>query len=112
MRPEIIEGISLSLHEKVCYIAVIIGMLGDQFSTRLGLSRTGIYESNPNVMFLMQNNLWLPIDIVMTFMSVVFTALFIRKFKVEGRLIMLGFPLIFGSVRLITTIMNLLLYFS
>jgi hypothetical protein len=112
MRLALIEALSLEAPEKVAYVAALLGMLGDQLSTRLGLSRAMIYEANPNTAWLISNNLWLPFDLLVSASTITFTALFLRNCRAEGRWAILGFPLMLGGTRLLSAFMNFLLYFS
>jgi hypothetical protein len=112
MRCDTLEALSIKAPEKVAYVTALLGMLGDQLSTRLGLSRSMIYEANPNAAWLISNNLWLPFDLLVSASSVALTALFLRRCQAEGRWVMLSFPLILGGTRLLSTFMNLLLYLS
>lgn len=112
IRADLVEASSLKAPEKVAYVTALLGMLGDQFSTRLGLSHPMIYEANTNTAWLISNSLWLPFDLLVSVSCIAFTALFLRHCRAEGKWAILGFPLLLGGTRLLSTFMNLLLYFS
>lgn len=103
---------SLNLGEVIAYVTAVMGMLGDQVSTRLSLTRPLVYESNSHAALLMSLNLWLPLDLVALVFSVGLPALFIRRCRVGGRWAVLAFPLIVGVVRLLSAVWNFRLFFS
>lgn len=100
------------LGEIIAYVIAVMGMVGDQVSTRLGLTRPEIYESNLHVALLRGWELWLPFDLAVLLFSIGLPALFIRRCRVGGRWVILAFPLIFGVARLLSTIWNFRLIFS
>lgn len=103
---------TLNLGEVIAYVTAVMGMLGDQVSTRLSLTRALVYESNPHTALLMSLNLWLPFDVAALMFSVGLPAVFIRRCKVGGKWAVLAFPLIVGVVRLLSAVWNLGLFFS
>ena len=108
--PGIIEGSALSLTEIISYMSALLGMLGDQLSTRLGLTVPGIYESNQFAAQMMERGMWLPFDILVLAIAVALPALLIHKTRVQGRWVTLSFPLLFGAARLFATVWNLRLF--
>ncbi len=109
---KILDYLHSKMDEKTAYITVIIGMLGDQLSTRIGLMKPGTYESNLLTADLIVNGLWLAFDSAIVVGSIFSTALFIRLVRLKGRWAFLFFPLIFGVGRIIVTIWNLILLIS
>lgn len=109
---KILEYLHSKMDEKTAYITVLIGMLGDQLSTRLSLMKPGTYESNMLTADLIVNGLWLAFDTAVVVGSIFSTALFIRLLRLKGRWAFLFFPLIFGVGRIIVTIWNLILFIS
>ena len=101
---------TLSLSEIIAYVTAVMGVLGDQFSTRLGLTVPGVVESNQFTAMLIERGLWLPFDILVLALAVGLPALFIRYTNMEGRQVSLSFPLIFGAARLLATVWNLRLF--
>lgn len=101
--------ISLREEETVVSLIAILGMLGDQLSTRLSLNLPYISESNPMVIWLMQNGLWLTFDLIILMAILLIPILCIRKTSIEGKSILLAFPLIFGIFRISATFMNIIL---
>ena len=90
--PGNIEGIS--------YRLVAVGIALDHLSTRIGLLNPMIREFNPFTVLLAQRNLWLPFDVFMLTAAIAIPALLIRKTRLDGRKVMLLFPLLFGAARL------------
>uniref|UniRef100_A0A6M3ME09 DUF5658 domain-containing protein n=1 Tax=viral metagenome TaxID=1070528 RepID=A0A6M3ME09_9ZZZZ len=92
------------------YLVVVAGIVGDQLSTRLGLARPGIYETNPYAVMLMSKGLWLPVDILLLTLSIGIPAVLMRKWGFEGRWAVLSFPLVLGTLRLAAAVWNLHLF--
>lgn len=86
--------------EGIAYRLVALGISLDHLSTRIGLLNPMIREFNQYTVHLAQNNLWLPFDAFMLSVAIAIPALFIRKTRLDGRKVMLLFPLIFGAARL------------
>jgi len=86
--------------EGIAYRLVAVGIALDHLSTRIGLLNPMIREFNQFTVNLAQNNLWLPFDAFMLSVAIAIPALFIRKTRLDGRKVMLLFPLIFGVARL------------
>ena len=105
-----VRGFTLSLSEIIAYVTAVLGVLGDQFSTRLGLTIPGVVESNQFTAILIERGLWLPFDILVLALAVGLPALFIRHTKMEGKWVTLRFPLLFGAARLLATVWNLRLF--
>ena len=106
----VIEGSALSLAEVISYMAAVLGTLGDQLSTRIGLTIPGIYESNQFAASMMECGMWLPIDILVLAISVALPTLLIHKARIESSWVTLSFPLLFGAARLLATVWNLRLF--
>ncbi len=98
--------------EIIVYLTAILGMVGDQTSTRLGLMFLNVFESNPFVAFLMSRGLWLPFDLLMLTISIVLPLFLGRIVSFKGKSAILTFPLIFGVIRILATVSNFLLFFS
>jgi hypothetical protein len=103
---------SLTSSEIIVYITAILGMVGDQASTRLGLMLPNVYESNPFVELLLSRGLWLPFDLLVLFISIVLPLFLLRITYFEGKNVILTFPLILGVVRIFASVSNFLLLFS
>jgi len=103
--------LSLTSSEIIAYITAILGMVGDQTSTRLGLMLPNVYESNSFVAFLLSRGLWLPFDLLVLSVSLILPLILMRVTFFKGRSVILVFPLIFGVIRIITTVSNFLLFF-
>jgi len=101
---------SEKLFEGVAYLAVVSGIVGDQLSTRLALSKPYNYETNLFTVANMQNGLWLPLDILLLALSIGIPALLMRRWSFEGRWAVLIFPLILGTIRFAATVWNLHLF--
>jgi len=103
------QPISLRAEETIVSLIAILGTLGDQLSTRLSLNLPYISESNPMVIWLMQNRLWLTFDLIILITILLIPILCIRKTSIEGGSMLLAFPLIFGICRISATFLNIIL---
>ena len=92
--------------EKIAYFFMFSGIVGDQITTRLGIVQMGIYEANPVVDWLLSNNLWFFVDLLLFIIIISLTKLSIKYLdnKYKGSIVLS--PLIIGIVRLITMINN------
>ena len=104
--------LSLTSSEIIAYITAILGMVGDQTSTRLGLMLPNVCESNSFVALLWSWGLWLPFDLLVLSISLVLPLILMRVTSFKGRSVILAFPLIFGVIRIFATVSNFLLLFS
>jgi len=104
--------LSLTSSEIIAYITAILGMVGDQTSTRLGLMLNNVCESNSFVALLLSRGLWLPFDLLVLSISLVLPLILLRVTSFKGRSVILAFPLIFGVIRIFATVSNFLLLFS
>ena len=105
-------NLSLTSSEIIAYITAILGMVGDQTSTRLGLMLPNVYESNPLVALLLSRGLWFPFDLLVLSISIVLPLFLMRVTSFEGKSAILAFPLIFGVIRIFASVLNFLLFFS
>jgi len=96
--------------ERFAYCMAVVGILGDQLSTRLCLTHPLMYETNPFTVWNMEQGRWLPIDIFLLTAMITICALLIRRWGLEYRWTVLLCPFIFGSLRLLAAVHNLLLY--
>lgn len=94
--------------QTIASLLAILGVMGDQLTTRIGLTIPGLYESNSITSTLMEFGLWLPLDILILIM-IIGTPIILKQFNLKNRFISLFYPLILGTCRLITTVCNLLL---
>ena len=97
--------------EGIAYRLVALGIALDHLSTRIGLLNPMIREFNQFTVHLAQNNLWLPFDAFMLSVAIAIPALFIRRTSLDGRRVMLLFPLLFGAARLGAALHNFALIF-
>ena len=86
--------------EGIAYRLVALGISLDHLSTRIGLLNPMIWEFNQFTVHLARNNLWLPFDVFMLSVAIAIPAFFIRRTSLDGRNVMLLFPLLFGAARL------------
>ena len=86
--------------EGIAYRLVALGIALDHLSTRIGLLNPMISEFNQFTVHLARNNLWLPFDAFMLSVAIAIPAFFIRRTSLDGRNVMLLFPLLFGAARL------------
>ena len=92
--------------EVFAYALLILGSLGDCFSTVAALAYPHIYESNTFVVQLMACGLWLPVNLVLVILGIVVPYLIIRISKNEVYTVILVYPFVFGLIRLGVSIWN------
>jgi hypothetical protein len=85
--------------EVLSYLMLIVGTLGDHVSTVFALTKPYIYETNPVTVQLMENGLWLPVDIVLIFLGIVIPYVLIHFTEKEYFKALLAFPLVHGLIR-------------
>ena len=93
--------------EFVSYLFAIIGVFGDQMTTRLSIMRYNIIEFNPLTRMLIEQNIWLVSDMLILVLLIGITHILVRKENIKSSSIMLTYPLILGVFRLVATIWNL-----
>jgi len=89
------------------YIISICGIMMDQFSTRMGLSRPDIIELNPRAVYLMNLGIYLYVDVFTAFLIITFCYLIIKYWNFKNKQVILFLPFIFGILRLLTGILNI-----
>lgn len=102
---------SLNIREIIAYATALLGMIGDQISTRLGLTEPGNYELNAYASWLMERGLWLPFDLLVLTMVICAPAFFLRRCNLKIRWLTLSYPILFGIIRLTAAISNLIIIF-
>jgi len=100
----------LRIPEKISYLLATVGILGDHLSTRLGLTKPYLYESNPYTIYLMEKGLWLPFDLILLLATVGISFHIMRRWTFRDRWAVLAFPILLGSIRLCSAIWNIYLY--
>jgi len=106
-----ISNLPLSRFEFSAYLLLIAGVIGDHVSTGIALARENIYESNPVALGLMQDGLWLPVDLILILFTVLTPYLLIRILKKDVTRYFLLPPLVAGLIRLLVTFWNLSILF-
>lgn len=102
----------MRIPEKISYLLATAGILGDHLSTRLGLTKLYTYEANPYTIWLMEKGLWLPLDLLLLLATVGISFTIMRRWTFRGRWAVLAVPILLGSARLCSAILNLHLYLS
>ena len=92
------------------YLLLILGVSTDQLSTRIGLSRYNLYESNVFAARLMDLGLWGYVDLFLCLFIIVMTRNLYNKHLEEKAELLFIFPLISGLIRLVTGLMNFSLF--
>ena len=100
----------LRIPEKISYLLATVGIIGDHLSTRLGLTKPYLYETNPHTIWLMEKGIWLPFDLLLLLATVGTCFLIMRRWTFKGRWALLAVPIVLGSGRLYAAIWNLHLY--
>jgi len=98
--------------EIAAYFLAVLGMLGDQITTRLGLALPGTCELNLFAAWMMARGLWLPLDLLLLTIFLCTPAVLIRRYESKERWLTLAYPILFGLIRITTTISNFMIIFA
>jgi hypothetical protein len=96
-------------YRQVLLLSLLLSSLFiDHFTTHVGISN-GLYETNSNVIYLINNNLWLITDLLITFLIFYFP-IFIKSFYNNNHIIILYLlPITATILRFFVCINNILL---
>ncbi len=89
--------------EKIAYTLAVVGVIGDQVSTRVALSMPYLYETNPFSVKLMTLGLWLPFDLVLLLAGIAIPWMIMRRRNKRAALI---YPALYGIIRLAAAVWN------
>lgn len=92
---------------KCSYLLSFIGVLLDQFSTRFGLKNPNIIEMNTYTVIMMDYGIWLIIDLLAVFITILLTHFIIKFWNFKYRQIIALFPYTFGVLKLLTGLSNI-----
>ena len=98
--------------QKLSYIFSVIGIIFDQYSTRLGLQHPLIYESNPVVRALIEDGVWLYADILILGAMLLTCKLLVDRWSFPYRGVVFLGPLTYGLLRFFTGFRNMMLLIS
>jgi len=112
-RPQpVMPDLSPKLIEISAYLLAVLGMLGDQISTRLGLALPGTCELNFFAAWMMARSLWLPLDLLLLAAFLCAPAVLIRRYDARERWLTLAYPILFGLIRITAAISNFMIIFA
>jgi hypothetical protein len=95
--------------ERFLQFLILLAFLLDQWSTRVGL-QSGLVELNEVVVLLMNNNLWLILDLAVTISVIIYLeAVRTANSKLLYRIVTYFFFFIIGMVRFSISLSNLTL---
>lgn len=97
--------------EPVAYFLLIIGVLGDWVSTRLGVS-LGLVEGNMVAASLMSNSQWMLTDFLVVALCIMVPYVLNRVVKTRVAGYFIGFPLVAGIIKTGVSLWNLSLILS
>ena len=98
--------LSPKIIEIAAYFLAVLGMLGDQISTRLGLAMPGTCELNFLAAWMMERSLWLPVDLLFLTVLLCAPAVLIRRYDSKERWLALAYPILFGLIRITAAMSN------
>ena len=108
----VLPDLSPKVIEVAAYFLAVLGMLGDQISTRVGLAIPGTYEMNFVAAWMMSRGLWLPLDLLLLVAFLCAPAVLIRRYNFRERWLTLAYPTLFGLIRITTAISNFMIIFT
>ena len=87
------------------------GILLDHITTNIGLNVFTIEESNIITYFLIENGLWMYVDLIL-FVSVISLLRFVsNKLTEKSNIVVLIFPFLSGLIRMIAGIWNMVILY-
>ena len=92
---------------KFSYFLSFFGVLLDQFSTRIGLINPNIIELNTYTVIMMDYGIWIIIDLLAVFLTILLTHFVIKFWNFKYRQIIALFPCTFGVLKLLTGLSNI-----
>ena len=92
--------------EYLAYLLVILGIVGDEITTRIGLTR-GLAEGNIHTAWLIQNGLWLLVDILILTISILLPKWVTKRLDFPGKEATFAFPVTVGLLRFSACLWNL-----
>ena len=101
---------NLGKTELASYSFLLLGISIDQFSTRLGLSRYNLVESNIFAARLMNFGVWGYYDLLVSLAFIGITYISYRKTLAMKNDLVFVLPVISGTVRLFAGLMNIVLF--
>jgi hypothetical protein len=102
----------LSFKERASYIILIIGVIADHISTSIGIKSLNLIESNPITRYLIQNDSWLIIDLLLILCIFYISSHLINSNKGKNFSFLYLYSLISGLVRLYASFLNFSLILS
>jgi hypothetical protein len=107
----ILERNSIFHYKKnVLIISLLLsGFLIDQITTRIGLTFENVYEKNTTTIALLNNNIWLPVDLSLTLLLMIIPVKINEIYQDKIVNLFYVFPLICGLIRLYTCTQNVLI---
>jgi hypothetical protein len=94
------------------YLLSFIGVLLDQFSTRLGLRNPNIIEMNSYTVIMMDKGIWIIIDLIAVLVTILLTHYIIKFWNFKFRQFFALFPFSFGALKLVTGLSNIFFIIS
>jgi len=95
--------------KNVVFSIYILGVILDHLTTNIGISVFGLKESNIFTRFLIENGLWVYIDIILFISFISLISLYSDKLTVKINRVILIFPFISGFMRVMTGMWNMII---
>jgi hypothetical protein len=95
---------------KIPYLVSLFGCFLDQLTTRIGLTNPSLYEMNPIASAMMEQGIWLYVDVSIVIVSIVVTYFILKKWTFEFKRVILLYPFSLGLLKTLAGIHNLALY--
>jgi len=96
---------------KASTLILLVGVFGDELTTLFGISSGKFIESNSIVNQLINNGIWIMVDLIFIFACISIPFIIIRKYNNQYSFFSL-LPLLPGLIRLNAFISNLVLIIS
>lgn len=98
--------------ERISYLILILGVFADQISTRIGIHSLNLIESNPFTSYLIQNGIWLFVDISLIILILYISTHLIHSNERKYFSFVYLYSLLSGLIRIYASICNINLILS
>lgn len=97
--------------KKMVFSLYGFGILLDHITTNIGLNVFKIEESNIITFFLIENGLWMYVDLILFIFVILLLRFFSDKLTARSNMVVLIFPFLSGLIRMIAGIWNMVILY-
>jgi len=98
--------------ENIVFSIYGVGVILDHLTTNIGMSVFRFKESNIFTCYLIENGLWVYVDIILFISFICIISLFSDKLTAKNNKMVLIFPLVSGFLRMMAGMWNMIILFN